>query len=274
MTATTVRGRGSARPGRLARSLRGAGLSGAAVAGAGAAGALVSLRAAYPRPPRAAPPEGWPPPKPVPQGRLNVAVVLGASGSVITDALGPYEAFARSPGFFVYTVSAGPAAVLSGGLAVVADYSLRGVAAGTAPEPDVVVVPAVVSPAGSKEQPLREWLARRAGRGGHLLGCVRRVTAAGCRGPARRPPGHLPLVEAQGPAAQPPAGGLGGRPALRPGRQDHHYRRGDLGRVRRPAAGRAARRHDRGAAGGRRAGLPRLVVGWPDRYPRAAAGAA
>ena len=161
MTVTKVTGRGSALPGRLARSLRGAGLSGAAVAGAGAAGALVSVRAAYPRPPRAAPPEGWPPPRPVPQGRLAVAVVLGASGSVITDALGPYEVFARSPEFFVYTASAGPAAVLSGGLPVVPDYSLGDVDAGTAPEPNVVVIPAVVSPAGSKEWPLREWLARR-----------------------------------------------------------------------------------------------------------------
>src|SRR5512142_3396892 len=97
MTATGVTGRGPALAGRLARSLRGAGLSGAALAGAGAAGALVSLRAAYPRPPRSAPQGGWPPPGPVPQGRLIVAVVLGASGSVITDALGPYEVFARSP---------------------------------------------------------------------------------------------------------------------------------------------------------------------------------
>jgi transcriptional regulator GlxA family with amidase domain len=118
----------------------------------------------------------------VPQGRLAVAVVLGASGSVITDALGPYEVFARCPGFFVYTVSAGPAAMLSGGLAVVPDYSLGDVDAGTAPEPDVVVIPAVVAPAGSKERPLREWLARRAGRGAHLLGvCAgsRLLAAAG-----------------------------------------------------------------------------------------------
>jgi putative intracellular protease/amidase len=142
----------------------------------------VSLRAAYPRPPRAAPPEGWPPPRPVPQGRLAVAVVLGASGSVITDALGPYEVFARSPEFFAYTVSALPAAMLSGGLAVVPDYSLGDVDAGTAPEPDVVVVPAVGSPAGRTERPLREWLARRAGRGAHLLGvCAgsRLLAAAG-----------------------------------------------------------------------------------------------
>src|SRR5437763_12928833 len=88
------------RPGRLDRSLRGAAMAGASVAGAGAAGALVSVRAAYPRPPRAAPAGGWPPPGPVPRGRLAVAVVLGASGSVITDALGPYEVFARSPEFY------------------------------------------------------------------------------------------------------------------------------------------------------------------------------
>jgi hypothetical protein len=42
-------------------------------------------------------PKGWPPTRPVPEGRLAVVVVLGASGSVITDALGPYEVFARSP---------------------------------------------------------------------------------------------------------------------------------------------------------------------------------
>jgi putative intracellular protease/amidase len=182
MTATEVTGQGRALPGRLARSLRGAGLSGASLAGAGAAGALVSVRAAYPRPPRAAPAEGWPPPRPVPQGRLAVAVVLGASGSVITDALGPYEVFARSPTFFAYTVSVGPAAMLSGGLAVVPDYSLDDMDAGTAPEPAVVVIPAVLSPAGRREQALREWLARRAGRGAHLLGVcagARLLAAAG-----------------------------------------------------------------------------------------------
>lgn len=172
----------SALPGRLARSLRGPALAGASVAGVGAAGALVSVRAAYPRPPRAAPAEGWPPPRPVPQGHLAVAVVLGASGSVITDALGPYEVFARSPGFFVYTVSARPAAMLSGGLAVVPDYSLSDVDAGMAPEPAVIVIPAVVFPAGRTERPLREWLARRAGRGAHLLGVctgARLLAAAG-----------------------------------------------------------------------------------------------
>jgi putative intracellular protease/amidase len=142
---------------RLARGLGGVGLSAAWLAGVGATGAAVSLRQAYPRAPQAAPAQGRPPATPVPEGRLAVAVVLGASGSVITDALGPYEVFARSPYFFVYTVSASrPTAMLSGGLAVVPDYSLEDVDAGVAPEPDVVVVPAVAGPNGNKEAPLRE----------------------------------------------------------------------------------------------------------------------
>jgi uncharacterized membrane protein AbrB (regulator of aidB expression) len=74
---------------RLARRLSGVGLSAAWLAGVGTAGAVVSMRKAYPQTPQAAPAQGWPPARPVPEGRLAVAVVLGASGSVITDALGP-----------------------------------------------------------------------------------------------------------------------------------------------------------------------------------------
>jgi hypothetical protein len=139
---------------RLARGLGGVGLSVAWVAGVGAAGAVVSMRTAYPRPPNLAPAEGWPPARPVPQGRLAVAVVLGASGSVITDALGPYAVFARSPAFFVSTVSASrPTAMLSGGVAVVPDYVLDDVDGGVAPEPDVVVVPAVAARTARRKHP-------------------------------------------------------------------------------------------------------------------------
>jgi putative intracellular protease/amidase len=156
---------------RLARGLGGVGLSAAWLAGVGAVGAVVSMRTAYPRARQAAPAQGWPPATPVPEGRLAVAVVLGASGSVITDAFGPYEVFARSPRFFVYTVSASrPTAMLEGGLAVVPDYSLDDVDAGVAPEPDVVVVPAVAAPNGKQEAPLRDWLTRRADRGANVLG--------------------------------------------------------------------------------------------------------
>jgi putative intracellular protease/amidase len=171
MTTTDMTSRNPVALRRLARGLGGVGLSAAWVAGVGAAGAVVSIRMAYPRASQAAPAQNWPPARPVPEGRLAVAVVLGASGSVITDALGPYEVFARSPKFFVYTVSASrPTAVLSGGLAVVPDYSLEDVDAGLAPEPEVVVVPAVAGPNGKKEAPLRHWIARRADRGAHLLG--------------------------------------------------------------------------------------------------------
>jgi putative intracellular protease/amidase len=156
---------------RLARGLRDVGLSAAWLVGVGAAGVVVSLRTAYPRPPQAAPAEGRPAARAVPDDRLAVAVVLGASGSVITDAFGPYEVFARSPRFFPYTVSAGrPTAMCSGGLAVVPDYSLADVDEGVAPEPDVVVVPAVAAPNGNKEAPLREWLTRRSDRGAQVLG--------------------------------------------------------------------------------------------------------
>ena len=161
MTTTNLTSRSLVGLRRLARDLRGVGLSVAWVAGVGAAGAVVSMRKAYPRAPHAAPGQSWPPARPVPEGRLVVAVVLGASGSVITDAFGPYEVFARSPRFFVYTVSASrPTAMLSGGLAVVSDYSFADVDDGLAPEPDVVVVPAVVAPNGKKEAPLREWMGR------------------------------------------------------------------------------------------------------------------
>jgi putative intracellular protease/amidase len=171
MTTTDMTSRSLVALRRLARGLRGVGLSAAWVAGVGAAGAVVSMREAYPRAPQAAPAGGWLPARPVAEGRLAVAVVLGASGSVITDALGPYEVFARSQEFFVYTVSASrPTAMLSGGLAVVPDYSLDDVDGGVAPEPEVVVVPAVAAPNGKKEAPLREWIGRRAGRGAHLLG--------------------------------------------------------------------------------------------------------
>jgi putative intracellular protease/amidase len=171
MTTTDLTSRNPVAVRRLARGLSGVGLSAAWLAAVGAAGAVVAMRKAYPRAPQAAPAQGWPPPTPVPEGRLAVAVVLGASGSVITDALGPYEVFARSPRFFVYTVSASrPTAMLSGGLAVVPDYALEEVDAGVAPEPDVVVVPAVAGPNGKEEAPLREWITRRSDRGAHLLG--------------------------------------------------------------------------------------------------------
>src|SRR5512132_724974 len=100
MPKIAMTGRRRAGLGRLAKGLGGVGLAGASAAGAGAAGVAVSMRMAYPSP-NTDPAEHELPPRPGPERRRTVAVALGASGSVITDAFGPYEVFARSPEFFV-----------------------------------------------------------------------------------------------------------------------------------------------------------------------------
>jgi putative intracellular protease/amidase len=105
---------------------------------------------------------GWPAPRSEPAGAVVVAVLLGTGGSVVSDALLPYEAFARTTGFFVYTVAGERRPVaLSGGLHVVPDHTFD-----DAPAPDVVVVPAVVQ----QEPELREWLTGQATRGAYVLG--------------------------------------------------------------------------------------------------------
>jgi transcriptional regulator GlxA family with amidase domain len=73
----------------------------------------------------------WPAPAPAVPGRMNVAVVVGATGSVVTDVLAPYEVFARSSAFHVYTVSAQRRPIpLTGGLPVLPDHTFAEVAAG------------------------------------------------------------------------------------------------------------------------------------------------
>lgn len=113
-----------------------------------------------------------PAPAAAPAGdRIPVAVLLGAGGSVATDALGPYEVLARSPRFQVYTVSVRHEPVaLSGGLAILPDYSVHDVVSGAAPEPAVVVVPAMADPDGAAEAPLRALIERTAQRGNAVLG--------------------------------------------------------------------------------------------------------
>ena len=118
--------RGSAGLRRLGRAVRGGGLSGVPGLASRPAGAFVSRRQTYPRPRQDASARRRPALPPAPAGRIVVAVVLGARGSVGTDALAPYEIFARTPAFFVYTVAAGRAtSVLSGGLVLAPQHSLE-----------------------------------------------------------------------------------------------------------------------------------------------------
>lgn len=111
------------------------------------------------------------PSAPLGGGRVVVAVVLGSSGTDAADALGPYDVFARSGRFSVYTVAASTAPLrLDGGLTVRPTFSFADVAGGRAADPDVVVVPAVDDPSGAREAGLRQWVADQSGRGAQILG--------------------------------------------------------------------------------------------------------
>ena len=112
-----------------------------------------------------------PPSHPSSEGSIVVAVVLGRSGTDAADALAPYEVFARSVKFSVYTVAATHAPVpLNGGLDVVPTYDFADVASGAARKPDLVVVPAVNDPNGEQESELRDWIVQQAGAGARILG--------------------------------------------------------------------------------------------------------
>ena len=113
---------------------------------------------------------------PIPVGRASsdgpivVAVVLGRSGTDDADALAPYEVFARSTKFSVYSVAATSApATMNGGLHVVPTYTFADIATGAARQPDLVVVPAVNDPAGEQEAELRAWIVQQAHAGARIL---------------------------------------------------------------------------------------------------------
>lgn len=156
---------------RIGRILLGAAVFLACLGGICAAGVATTMSQSYPEYGRRPPVEGLPAPKALPGGRITVAVVVSNAGSVSADVLAPYEVFARSERFAVYTVAARRTpSPLSGGVHLLPDHTLDEVATGAVPEPDVVVVPAVVDPTGTAEEPLRQWIAARSRHGSRLLG--------------------------------------------------------------------------------------------------------
>ena len=96
--------------------------------------------------------------------------MLGTSATVATDAMGPYEVFARSPRFSVYTVArdAGPAPA-QGAPSIVPDHTFADISARPELRPDVVVVPAVDDPAGVVEEATRDWVVQQHAHGAHVL---------------------------------------------------------------------------------------------------------
>ncbi len=114
-------------------------------------------------------------------GKLAVAVVLGATGTIGTDAMGPYQVFADSPHFTVYTVAVHTRPVpVDGAPWIVPTYTFAQVAGGKAPSPDVVVVPALDHPDSAEEAAVREFVAVHARRGVRILSVCNgaRVVAA------------------------------------------------------------------------------------------------
>jgi putative intracellular protease/amidase len=103
-------------------------------------------------------------------GRPTVAVLLGADLTEITDALGPYEMFARAGAFNVYVVAPErQPTLLSGGLPILPHLSLSELdtrLGGAAPA--IVVVPMIPNIASRENRPLVEWMQRQAA-GGALM---------------------------------------------------------------------------------------------------------
>lgn len=104
-------------------------------------------------------------------GQFVVAVVLGRSGSDTADVLAPFDVLASSPDFFVYTIAASAdPAVVDGGMSVMPTHTFAEVASGAAPTPDLVVVPAVNSPAAPEEAAAREFIVNQYTAGARILG--------------------------------------------------------------------------------------------------------
>ncbi|WP_327002477.1 DJ-1/PfpI family protein [Dactylosporangium sp. NBC_01737] len=116
--------------------------------------------------------------------KRTVVILLGNLGANVGDALNPYETFAATGAFNVYTVAPERRRVpLLGGLDIVPDLSLAELDSQLAGKaPDVVVVPQTPQPDQPVNAPVREWLARQAGHGSLVLGVcigVELVAAAG-----------------------------------------------------------------------------------------------
>ena len=99
----------------------------------------------------------------------TVVVLLGADLTEITDALGPYEMFARAGKYNV--VTAAPTrqpTLLTGGIRILPHYSLQEIDKTLGHVPAVVVIPNIPNADAPMNRPLIEWIRRQAA-GGALI---------------------------------------------------------------------------------------------------------
>lgn len=110
------------------------------------------------------------PPRPYDPKRPTAVVVLGGHGTVVSDAMAPYEVLAATGAFNLYTVAEQAAPVpLTGGLDVVPDLTFDQLDARLGGgRPQLVVVPAMADTGAPTNAPVTSWL-RRTAAGGSLI---------------------------------------------------------------------------------------------------------
>jgi AraC family transcriptional regulator, transcriptional activator FtrA len=95
--------------------------------------------------------------------RPTVVVLLGSDLTEITDALGPYEMFARAGMFNVVTAAATrQPTLLTGGIRILPHYSLPEIDAALGRAPAMVVVPNLPNAGAPINRPLIEWIRQQA----------------------------------------------------------------------------------------------------------------
>jgi putative intracellular protease/amidase len=101
----------------------------------------------------------------------TAVVLVGNQGANAADTLAPYETFAATGAYNLYTVAPERQRVtLTGGLDLVPDLGFAGLGqrlGGRAP--DVIAVPAMPDATAASSGPMRAWLARQAGAGALVL---------------------------------------------------------------------------------------------------------
>lgn len=100
----------------------------------------------------------------------TVAFVLGAQGANVADVLAPYEVFADTGGFNLYTVAAERRPVtLTGGLDLLPDLTFAEFDTRIPAGPDVIVVPQLVGAGTPAVAATVEWLREQVSAGDPLL---------------------------------------------------------------------------------------------------------
>ena len=99
----------------------------------------------------------------------TVVVLFGADLTEITDALGPYEMFARAGRYNVVAAAASrQPTLLTGGLRLLPHYSLAEIDSALGHAPDVVVIPNLPNADAPLNRPVIDWIRQQAA-GGALI---------------------------------------------------------------------------------------------------------